>query len=158
MSELDEIAASFGVSKPIFVARMSSDNRTIQFDLKERYTPPASDDPVTTLMAEYYSEFLNVDKRCITASTSPDRVFSEIKGYIKQFVVRTSPLKNPKQAKLFKWLNDGSFVYNDASSVGFIALYRYIMNNGIMHTKEKNNPHVKNVVAILELMREKHGR
>jgi hypothetical protein len=65
-----------------------------------------------------------------------------------------SPLKNPKQSKLYKWLYENNIKYYDQSAVVFIMLYRYIITNEVENAGS-NNAHGKNVIAILELMKEK---
>ena len=83
-------------------------------------------------------------------------VFHGMVQAIKQLYLNTSPLKNPKQSKTYKWLCDlHTARYDCPSSVGLIGLYRYIMNNGIEDTRDKTNQHAKNVLAVLEVMKDK---
>ena len=155
MTELDKIADSFGVSVPVFKITLDGSG-DLRFDLKNKYQVPDSEDPVYKLVAETYNESLNKNKRRFERSHDCARAFGGMMSTIRQVTINASPLKNPKQTRLYKWLSEYNSVYHNPSSVGFIALYRYIMNNGIEETRDNTNPHAKNVLAVLELMREKY--
>jgi len=158
MNELDAIAASFGVSEPVFKISLSSRGGDLIFDLKNTYQPPDSDDPVYKLIVLTRNETLNKDKRRFESCNNSSSAYASIINTIRRVIVNTSPLKNPMQTKLYKWLCKHGYGYHNSQFAGFIALYRYVMNNGIQDTRDNTNPHAKNVLAILELMREKHER
>jgi hypothetical protein len=157
MSELDDIAATFGVSEPVFTVEIR--NRDLHFNCKKQYTPYInSNDPINVLVANYYYEHLNAHKGCYEATVSIERVYIDIVTMVRRVAINTSHLKNPKQSKLHKWLCTQYTGYHNEQSAGFIALYRYLMNNNLADCRDKNNPHAKNVIGILEMMREKYEK
>ena len=155
MSELDTIAATFGSSEPVF--KISAQGSTsLYFDVKNQYVPIETNDPVQKLMAASWHESLNKQKGRFEPRVDIEGTYRKILSAIGSVIVGSSPLKNPKQSRLFKWFNNQSTMYNDTLSVGYIALYRYIIANGIKENRDNANPYAKNVLAILELMREKY--
>jgi hypothetical protein len=134
------MTADFGHSEPVYEGQVSSDGRYISFILKDPYSPNPSDyeDPVMKVLATHYRESTRnpyLGKIVFKADVNIDRCIDAMTAYIYDFYIQKSPLKNPKQSRLYKWFNT---IYNDRASEGFIHLYRYIVNN------------------VLEMMREKH--
>lgn len=156
MKELDDMAATFGVSEPVFTISVHSGSGDLQFDVKNEYRPAESMDPVYNLMAGTYSERLAKEQRRFEANVDTNMVYDRIVDTIRRVVVNASPLKNPRQSKLYKWLCERDPMYNNPSTVGFIALYRYIIAEHLQDAVDSENPHAKNVLAVLELMREKY--
>ena len=155
MTELEQIAATFGVSEPVFKIKVDS-RGDLEFDVKSEYRPAPQTDPVAVLVAMQYSEHLNKEKRCFEKTVNIEGAYNRMINSIRQVTMNTLPLKNPKQSKLYKWLCECDPKYHNPTSVGFIALYRYIVSNSILETRDNTNPYAKNVIAVLELMREKH--
>jgi hypothetical protein len=155
MNELTAIAMTFGVSEPVFTIRPSG--RELEFTVKNQYQIPPSEDPVYNAVKHHCSERLNVGSRCFFSNVDVRYVWNGMVKTIRETFSNTSPLKNPKQSKLYKWLQDTDALYNNAScQVGFISLYRYVINNGVDGSRDHENQHAKNLIAILELMKEKH--
>ena len=155
MNELDTIAASFGTSEPVYKIKVDSRNN-LEFIIKNKYMPPKSNDPVERLLAAQWNEYLDKENRRMHRNVNIDSAYSRMLVVIGDVFINCSTLKNPKQSILYKWFNNLDMKYNGPLSVGFIALYRYIVNNGIEKTRDNANPHAKNVIAILELIREKY--
>jgi hypothetical protein len=158
MSELKDIAASFGSSEPVFEIKINIHGE-LEFILKNKYVPHKSDDPIQNLVVDLWRETLNKAEGRFESYVNIDYVYADILHLIQDVLQNISPLKNPKQSILYKWLQErhcDSAGYNGPLSVGFIALYRYIIWNGISGTRDTENPHAKNVLTVLELMREKH--
>lgn len=155
MTRLAEIADRFGVSEPVFKITLDATG-DIQYTVKNRYKPHESDDPVERLVAETYTE--NLDKRAgkFIAHVDLNRAYATITNTVLEIVVDASTLKNPKQSKLYKWLCEREPLYHNPAAEGYIALYRYIVANDIVGTRDNTNPHARNVIAILELMKEKY--
>ena len=154
MSELDDIAATFGSSEPVYVVTL--DNRgDLDFTVKNQYSPKRTDDPVQALLVEGWREWLDKSSGRFMVSVNIEGAYNRIVETVEQVMVNSSALKNPKQSRLYKWLQTPGR-YNGPTSEGFIALYRYIMDNGIKENRNNTNPYAKNVIAILELMREKY--
>lgn len=156
MNILKQVAKQFDVSKPIFVAKVDENDSTVEFQLKEEYRPKASQyaDPVAKLLASKYQENYDKTLKRFVHSFNYEHIYKDIMKDIQLFYVEHTTLKNPKQSKLYKWLD---LAYTNEmkhpASEGFIALYRYIHGNGGIGN---NNMTVENVLAILELMKEKY--
>jgi hypothetical protein len=160
-NDLNRLASEFSASKPVFKIELKYKATYIEFNLKDKYDPKqdATDDPVSQLLASHWYENYDRDSRCFTPTVDTQKAYGVIVDKVTEFYVENSELKNPNQSKLYKWLRTqpGNQGYNCPTGDGFIALYRYINNNGL---QEKcygvENEHVKNVIAILELMRNKY--
>jgi hypothetical protein len=160
VNELESIAATFGSSVPVFKIKATGGGE-LEFSLKNQYSPHdhITDDPVQKLLAEQWRESLNKSRGCYDVHISIESAYRTILEIVREAMLNASPLKNPKQSRLYDWLQKhptSSIGYNSALSVGFIALYRYIIRYNIVTTRDEDNPHAKNVIAILELMREKY--
>lgn len=156
-----EIQSKFGRSKPVFTGKLDSSGYGVEFTCAESYDPQTADldhsDPVVQLMVEGYSE--RFDKQDFfqvydNKETIARRMFDSIRQAFKQ----ASPLKNPVQSKLYKWLD-----FNNMNSLhrreGIISLYRYVFatsGDDFRFKDGSDNPHAKNLVAILEKMKEKY--
>ena len=158
---LQAIHESFGESEPIFKVDASNNRQCIRLDVLNPYTPTLinNKDPVENLMIEYYSERVSAACNKFEKVNTCDRVYFSMIGCIRSTFTRYSPLKNPRQSKMFKWLYKIENQYNTPYSDGLVMLYRYIKNNqnsGGRFDGDNNNPHVKNILAILERMKEKY--
>jgi hypothetical protein len=153
---LKEVANQFGVSKAVFKAAFEEGNTHIEFELKEQYRPQPGhfDDPIAKLLASKYQETFDKTLKRFVHNFSFENIYKDIMKDITLFYIEHTDLKNPKQSRLYKWL-DLSYTnqMKHPASEGFIALYRYIHGNGGIG---RNNMTVENVLAILELMREKY--
>lgn len=147
-----DVASKFGVSKPIYCGNISRDGDEVSFRLKKEYVPtnPCPTDPIGDLVAKSYTENLHHDRAKFIQTTHLPSVYKDIMTCFLEFFEDRAPLKNPRQSKVYKWLKTMQNGYNHPSGEGFIALYRYL---------NKPNPvdaDLQNVLAILELMREKY--
>ena len=158
MSVFRDIAAQFGVSKPIYTGNLDSDGTSIRFELKDQYDPSTElkdegEDPIKSIIAKLYRESYSRSKRKFEHSFTPDDALNIILGDITKTYKEISPLKNPKQSRLFKWLHSvPRGITNNPSTEGFIGLFRYIRATKLT----KGDSHAANVLAILEMMREKY--
>ena len=159
-SVFEEIASKFGVSKAIFgVGLDTNDSSRINIYVKNPYSPSidikADGDPLERLVASVYRErYDNVSMKFEHAFSGDDAYYTIISDMIKTYK-EISPLKNPKQSKLFRWLHSvPKSITNNPSAQGFIGLYRYIRTNRT-HMR-RGSEHASNVLAILEMMRHKY--
>lgn len=168
---LQEIFDKFGQSKATFVKANKKvsmyhvDDKDILFQVKDEYDPTTAqinkEDPIESMMLGHYNElFVKHDNKFAKSSSMMEQTMKEIFMEIKSALINASPLKQPHQSKLYKWFEYGT-INTPAMREGMIALYRYIYK----HTDEdfrfkegSENPHAKNVVAILEKMKEKYER
>jgi hypothetical protein len=155
---LEEVAKQFGTSEPIFVATFSGgDAEEINFELKNEYRPQPGlfQDPIAKLLASKYQErFDQKLKKFVHYFEFKSIYKTNIVGNIQKFYLEHTDLKNPKQSRLYKWLDTMDNQYNHPASEGFIGLYRYIVDSG--GADKCGNASIQNVLAILELMKEKY--
>jgi hypothetical protein len=153
MKLLDEIADQFGTSSPVFEAIINNDNQWVEFRLKTVYKPNIKMivDPVAKVVAQHYQE--KIEGRKIVQCTDTDGAYRDIMEELADFYKNYSPLKNPKQSTLYKWLSRMEREYNHPAAEGFIKLYRYLHDDRSPTTSERT---ANNILAILELMREKY--
>ena len=149
---LEDIANSFNNSRPIYVGRIV-DGRVI-FELKEVYRPVHSmHDPVYHLMAESFSETLDKPQKKFKTNMNLRGIYERMVDEILQFYYMHSQTKKPKQSMLYKWIKTVKDNINDPAAEGMVALFRYIFNNDGANCNDKTS---QNVMAILELMKEKY--
>jgi hypothetical protein len=151
---LQTISQQFTVSKPVFVAELEKDCSSVSFIVNSvpYHNPDTLQDPVAKLIAKNFTQTFDMSRRCFVQSTHLGTVHCDIIDHISQFYEAVCTLKNPTQSKLYKWLRSMDNKYNHEASEGFIALYRYIRNSGARHDANVT----PNVLAILEMMREKY--
>jgi hypothetical protein len=164
IATLQAIQDKFGVSEPVFRGELSRDDTEISFNVLKDYAPSKEGvtDPVELLMIDGYGERFDArdgvfkkDDRCIS-------VYRGLFGTLIKIYENNSPLKNPKQSKLSKWLYSACDKYNAEYAEGIISLYRYAhpFTNGTRNYRFENQykQHADNVIAILEKMRDKYER
>jgi hypothetical protein len=154
VKELQEIAKQFEVSKPIFEASLGYEGSRVEFTLKKTYRPNLAEfsDPVAKLVARRYQEVFKSNEQRFVHNIQMDCVYGDVIDIIIAFYELNSNLKNPKQSKLYKFLSSTYIKYDHPSAEGFIALYRYIKKPLFGSLPDDK----KNVLAILEMMREKY--
>jgi hypothetical protein len=156
LQKMQSIADSFGNSKPIFKISLEGDH-DLSLSLVDKYSPPETDDILTNVIKNTWSESFNREKLVYEGSCDLEAAFRSMRAEVVKMYQNNSPLKNPHQSKLGKWFrSDMTFIYNNPSTIGFVELFRYAHEKGILDLRDKENPHVKNVLAVLELMREKY--
>lgn len=163
MNPLIEIAKVYKQSEPVFKVELKYGGDELRFVVKDQYLPTDENpgaDPILDLLAGEWTENLDKQNRVFRNNVNTERAYYRMMGAIRDFMLIASPLKNPKQSKLYQWLyKQQDMAYNSPSCVGFIALYRYLMREEISRSSAINSdPHVKNAMMILELMREKYDR
>jgi hypothetical protein len=157
--DLAELTRDLKTSKPVYDVRpYGPDGTAISFVLKDKYSPDKTNilDPIASLVATYYDETLDIGRRRFVKRIDTKQVYRAIVGNIKDFYKMHATLKKPQTSLLYKWLDDMDTQYNHPSSEGFIALYRYIHNNGGI--KGCTAELISNVFAILELMKGKYEK
>jgi hypothetical protein len=161
---ISNIVKQFGNSKPIFVGNINENRRTIEFCVKDKYNPindPNLDlkTPVEKLAGTCYRESYRRRQRCFQRDNSEDSVYSMVISALCSVLNKYSEYKNAKGSKVYRWIKY-SHVQSQYSD-GIVLLYNYLQsqrNNSDVFDGGKNNPHVKNVIAILERMRDKYDR
>jgi sulfur relay (sulfurtransferase) DsrC/TusE family protein len=162
-SVLRAIWDKFGCSEPVFDAQLSDDQNEVVFVVRNKYKPNdvGVTDPVEQMMIRCYrEEFSRSDRRFVKTDYIAN-VHHEIVKQLREFYAIYSPLKNPSQSRLYRWLYREVDVYNSSLLDGLVYLYRYIKSNENENGRfdgGKENPHVKNALAILEKMKEKYAK
>lgn len=163
MNQLEQIASTFGTSKPVFIAKLKYDDEHIELELKDPYDPShgfEGNDPVRKLLVHRWSESLNKETKCFEGSVGFNEAYNDMRNAVVEFFIENSPLKNPRQTKLYKWLSSNDLHqmgYKHPTADGFIALFRYLHAEGYAAIQgHSSSPVTKNVIAILELMRGKY--
>ncbi|CAM6003917.1 unnamed protein product [Sphagnum balticum] len=112
MNNLDAIGSALKSSEPVFTVRVDSSG-DIRFDLKEKYSPPASNDPVVELVSRTWSESLNLAKRRIEPSFNADGAFSDImRTHLRAEVCVALHNYNPDyRTKEGRSVKESTFVY-----------------------------------------------
>ena len=159
--QLLDIADKFGTSEPVFKIYIEDDGSRLEFYLKNTYKPDVtnSDDPVEHVVANHYRENYNYNTRSFHKEVHLDAARAIMFTSVYNFFLAFSKFKNPKQSNLGRWLavEYNSHYQIDGVHDGIIALYRYIKNNRL-ELKTKDDPSVQNVMAILEMMRQKYEK
>lgn len=151
--KLDDYVKNLGSSKAIFKITKFEDG--IQIGINDpifAYKPPIIEgDKISELVAANYEESFNstfnsmvVDKERIKT-----KCLHKMRAALLNLIVKNAGLKNPRQSKLYRWVdyNSNSNKFHD----GITMLWSYYENN------KDSQKHIDNVMAILNLM-EKHGR
>lgn len=157
---LREAFDKLGNSKAVFIGRKGEGG--IHFDLKERYDPRLEEgDVVANLVAANYSEhFDKHNGRFEKQEACMENAARAMYVGIKKAFVNASPLKNPEQSKLYRWMEYDKIAGSLARREGMISLFRYVQANTdgeqFRFNGGSDNIHAKNLVAILEKMKEKY--
>jgi hypothetical protein len=159
---VQEIFDKLGQSEPVFVGEIRDGD--LVFVLKNEYDPKTADvdhsDPVANLVVSNYRESFDKHGKCFTKSDRAIEIAQrEVFNFVKRAFVQASPLKNPQQSKLYKWFEFGK-INSLERRQGLIALYRYVNAHIDKRTSRfdggPDSVHAKNLVAILEKMKEKY--
>lgn len=156
--EFQHILDSFGVSEPTFCMTVGDHGSYLTFDVKKRYKPTVTseDDPLVILMADNYRESFEKDVKKFIVDVRESVIYELVLTEIIKFYEKNSGAKKPRQSKTYKWIASMVRGYHHPSSEGFIALYRYIERNDSFRFTADATAHRNNVLAILEIMREKY--
>jgi hypothetical protein len=157
---LDEIVDGFGASLPIFRGELRDDGETVEFTLKDPYEPEKGllvEDPVLRLALEMRREQYNYRNQNFEDATESHHIYTHMVRALLSAFLHYSELKNPKQTKLFKWLQSMDDKYNHPSVEAFVSLYRYAATHSLAERNApKSSAHAKNMIAIMELIKDKY--
>ena len=161
-STIKEIHAKLSVSKPIFIGEIDTDGEGIRFKLMDsaKYEPSEEGitDPVELEVINCFRESFDTSSKTFKKDENFRGVYLNIFSKLLKIYEHNSPLKNPIQSKLYKWLYSVSRRDEAPWSEGIIVLYRYAQPFCGAHIRfdEKNKQHAANVIAILEKIRDKY--
>jgi hypothetical protein len=163
-NQLLDMQEKFGTSRPVFLGVKNPHSGEIEFSCSDPYDPVSVDldktDPVVTLMINNYSEQFDPQDKVYTKLDRREGVLRDMHVNLKSALINALPLKNPQQSKLYKWYGS-HFEHMVNVQDGFIALYRYVASHTdskFRFNEDSENPHAKNLVAIIEKMKEKYER
>ena len=156
-----QVANSFPVSRPVFVAQ--SDERNLYFNLKCKTRIESSniEDPIVRRIANCCTENLRKTDTGFefVMECNAAAVYMHIVNTVKIVYERNCGLKQPRQSRMYKWIDSSYEGYNHESHEGFIALYRYIAQHATITSRYNGHldkVHADNVIAVLERMRNKY--
>jgi hypothetical protein len=159
-SILREYTKDFSVSRPIFRMRLHDDKNhilTAQIGEHSAVPIPIEGDCLSELVCNEYKESFSakdgkflIDCDSIVASAE-----SRIRNFMVKFVENNLPLNNPRQGKLYKWMYRHAPQNNVEFNAGQLLLYKYIKNYIKIDTEVQ--PHINNVLAMLDAMMEKYS-
>jgi len=160
---LQDIQVKFGVSEPIFNVSLAKDKSEIRIEVQNQYKPPTENitDPVEKFMAERYEEHYDRRAKRWVKDDICQNTYRAMVEVVCDTYVTASPLKNPRQSNMYKWLRGDCRQYGHICNDGFIMLYRYIENNRNVAGRfdgGRDNKCLKNLLGILEKMKEKYER
>lgn len=165
MQEIKAMFDEFGVSEPIFKVTLSEDKSYLSLKPLNKYRPSLEGvtDPVRILAINHYSEqYSTWDKRFHKKDQSL-AVYRAICSAVNKIYLQNSPLKSPKQSKIYRWLRSLSDSNNAAIQNGIITLFRYAYKNGARESSSfsfplrSKDPHAINFLTVLEKMMNKYG-
>lgn len=161
------ILSTFRNSEPVFVAKNENRDMTdyVSFDVQNAYHPNDDlppGDPLETIAINLWSE--SFDRSSFSFKTS-DRLQESIRDSlelkIKKAFISASALKNPQQSKLYKFLCGFrcDSLYKQELYVSLLRyIHPYIEPSKVQFHSGSDCPHAKNLVAILEKVKDKYER
>jgi hypothetical protein len=164
-TEIRKYLDKYEMPPPIFALKMSDSSWSkdyVAFNSMpdHRHTmKPTTTDPVDKLAADMAMCVFNARiKRYESPTGVAEKIASEIISQVRQTVLRYSEAKHPKQTRLYRFMENITIrSLSPQESNIMLHLYRYKCNNEAdMISKGSKSVHVANVMAILNLMREKH--
>jgi hypothetical protein len=161
MREIKDFIANFEASRPIFALTLSGDSKRVSSNVStpvHKYVPsPATDSLIEALACEAYNETFSSSRMCFTVDRDniAKSVMNEIRHSIPKFLMNHMEMKNPRQSKLWKWFAK-EMPANDSFNTNLIMIYKYLRSFSDENMRSSDTTHVKNALALLELIQYKH--
>lgn len=163
MNQLREYTVDFKTSRPVFSLQLSDNGSTIntsQMIGSYLYRPkPIIGDYLSELIcSKYYEQFdLANGCYCINRDRIVDSAMQEIRSSMGIFIEKNLDIKSPRQSKLYRWTYRNMPDNSEFNST-LIMVYKYLRSFCSRDMRGNNNEHVKNGLALLEAIMEKHER
>lgn len=159
---LRKMQEEFGNTKAVFRGTKNSSG-DLDFISEHIYDPKTVNldhqDPVVKLMISNYREgFDKNSTKYVKSENTINSTISDMFADLRRALHSASPHKNPQQSKLYKWFANSSTIETLSRYEGIIALYKYVYVNtdALRQFSGTNNVHAKNLIAIIEKMKEKY--
>lgn len=163
---VEEFTKTLPASKAVFSAELG--NQNLYFHVKNPLVlnPDDYSDPLESLIVKLNSESFSRGPGILPRHTrycSPGTVLSNIKSTLIKIYERNCGLKNPKLSAVHKFIRNVELRNTSSVINGLVLLYRYA---GINCNDKKmlaggygiDEPHIKNIIAILNKMKDKYDR
>lgn len=165
MNRLLEYTKDFQCSEPIFKLSVSKDRSEIHSELlNEPVSPsPIEGDVLSELVCYEFSQSFNLKKKVfeINLEHIAEKAMASLRHHMRSLVEWNLDTKAPKQSKLYRWMRS-NMEDTDAINSGLLLLYKYARQNGFqplnINLRIKHDEHLRNILLILEAMREKYER
>lgn len=150
-------------SRPIFALKVNDSGVRVSLMDEFKYRPEIiPGDGLSYIFNRMFDErFDKLTRRFVTNEQSDNSYVSSICNHLKTFIRRNGPFKNAKQSKIYRFFNDRSLGrMTEIEKAGLINLYQYIFTHtgADLVFADKNSPHCKNALAILDAIQEKYGK
>lgn len=161
MNKLLELMKDFTVSRPVFRLKLSNSGDHVGTNINQpvhKYQPvPIKGDFLSEIVCENYSETFDTSSGCFAISKNEiaRRSIEDIRGNIARFIEQNLEMRNPRQSKLYRWTYR-NMPHNDEVNDVLIMVYKYLRSFSDITMKASDTSHIKNGIAILEAIMEKH--
>lgn len=168
ISDIHEEIQKLGTSKPVFKIKEAADGNYVDFVVKDKYEPEPAKTVIEYMVRSSFSERFNKHDHKFVVETKPDTVYRKASEAIMNIYTQGCPLKNPRLGATHKYLRRNIHNIHSPFASGILSLFSYALENCIRDENKTvditnirfeggiNNIHLKNIVAILEKIREKY--
>jgi hypothetical protein len=153
----------FTTSKPVFTLKVTNSEISINRAPLNKFKPtPIEGDTLSRLVCSCFSEDFSTGMGGFVISRD-DIVKSaifKVNREMLSFVERYSPLRNPRQGKLHKFMRKGLYdSRGDDLQDSIIMLYKYMVEKTVPESipEVEKKQHVKNILVLLENLMEKYS-
>jgi hypothetical protein len=166
MTELLSLTENLGHSRPVFELKLREDGFAISINEHRPIHKFALDvqdgDILGQLIVNNYKE--NFDKHTKTFDINKPNIarsaMNQIRESFPTFLEKNLKMKSPKQSKIYRWTYRNMPRTTEFEDV-LVMVYKYMRtfchSNMIAHGENKEE-HIKNTIALLEALQEKHGQ
>ena len=146
-------------SKPIFSVKLNDSRTRIETNiLYPAQNDKDSKDPLKVLAVDCFQEIFKVTQFVVQTEAVEQNMLGQIVRDLGFFLEQHLPARKTRQTKLWKWVKH-EHKRTDEILTAFIHLWKYREGN-ISNQPDENlkQPHIKNILLILEAMRTKYER
>ena len=162
MTELNEIAKAYQVSRPIFRLTKGRRDSSISANTGDpvyKFRPvPQEGDVLSELVAEHFRENFYPDIGVF--SMDPDEIvkgaMNDIRNSMSTFLEKNLDMRSPTQSKVYRWYYrsmPNNTYFNDV----LVKVYKYMRTFTDSSMKGHDEKHVTNTIALLGAIMEKYN-
>lgn len=162
MKELEKIAQTYTVSRPIFRLTKGRRDSSISANTNEpvyKFRPtPEEGNVLSELMAENFRESFYPDVGVFSIDT--DQIvkitMDDIRGSMAKFLEKNLEMRSPTQSKIYRWYYR-NLPNNSAFNDALVMVYKYMRTFCDTSMKAHDAKHVENTIALLGAIMEKYN-